>query len=528
MAVVEFLISDFEKLCGLQKEKIIEGLTNIGAPCEEEPEVKKLIVELTPNRPDWFAMEGLARSLRSYYFKEINEYKAKKGDYVVQVDKSVAKVRPYTVCAVVKGLKMTDERIADMVQVQEKLIATLGRWVKKFGMGLYPLERIRFPVRYTTMKPEEIRYLPLNYPNAADAREIIEEHEKGRAYGHIIKNFERWPVFVDADNKIMALIPIVNSAETGKVGLDTKDIFIEVSGIDGRVISTALNIIVAMFADMGGEVYTVDVKYPNNIVRTPDLKPKKMKLDIEKMNKLLGLSLKKPEVIALAARMGYIMEGDSVLVPPFRADVIGQVDVVEDIAIAYGYNNFEPALPDFFSPGKLNRKLETEHATMRGMGFLEMKTFILTNESKAEAVGYGKGLKKITNPSGEEFTCLRPTLIVELLDVFRNNKTKGLPQKFYEIGLVYEESKEKNKLVFGIMDKKVEFSDARGYLQTLMKERDMKFSLEKTANPAFDSLRAGDVFAAGQRKGVFGRVNQKILDQYGLEFNVYACEIEVE
>ena len=528
MAVVEFLISDFEKLCGLPKEKIIEGLTNIGAPCEEEPEVKKLIVELTPNRPDWFAMEGLARSLRSYYFKEIREYKAKKGEYIVHVDKSVAKVRPYTVCAIVKGLTMTDERIADMVQVQEKLIATLGRWVKKFGMGLYPLERIKFPVRYTTMKPEEIRYLPLNYPNVADAREIIEKHEKGKAYGHIIKNFERWPVFVDADNKIMALIPIVNSADSGKVGLDTKEIFIEVSGIDGNVISAALNIIVTMFADMGGEIYTVDVKYPNNTVKTPDLKPKKMKLDIEKMNKLLGLTLKKHEVAVLASRMGYIMEGNSVLIPPFRADVIHEVDVFEDMAIAYGYNNFEPTMPDFFTPGKLLAKHNTLHDAMRNMGFLEMKTFVLTNELKADALGYGKGLKKITNPSCEEFTCLRPTLLVELLDVFRNNKTKGLPQRFYEIGLVYEEGKERNRLVFGIMDKKVEFSQARGFLQTLMKEQGKTFSLDKTASHVFDSLRAGDVFVDGQKKGVFGRLNQRILDQYGLEFDVYACELDVE
>jgi phenylalanyl-tRNA synthetase beta chain len=529
MAVVEFLIKDFEKLSGLKKDKIIEGLTNIGAPCEEEPEVKKLIVELTPNRPDWFALEGMARSLRSYYFKEQKEYKAKKGKYVVEVDKSVEKIRPYTVCAVVTGLKMTDERIVDMVTVQEKLNATLGRWVKKFGMGLYPLHEIKFPVRYTTMKPEEIRYQPLNYPSLADAREIVEKHEKGQAYGHIIKDYPKWPVYMDANEEIMALIPVVNSAKTGQVDIETKDIFIEVTGIDEPAINAALNIIVTMFADMGGEIYTVEVKYPDRTVRTPDLSLKKMKVDLKKVNKLLGIEISKKEAEDLLSRMSYGLSGDSVLIPPYRADVIHEVDVIEDIAIAYGYNKFEPTLPDFFNPGKQYRNQETEHAIMRGMGFLEMTTFILTNEKKLMGIGCDeKTLKKIANPRVEEFTCLRPTILVDLLNVFETNKTKGLPQLMYEIGLVYEEEETRKKLVFGLMDKKVGFSDAKGYLQTLMNERGIKFELKKTKHQAFDPEKAGDVFVDSKQVGVFGKISKKILEEYRLDFDVYACELEVD
>ncbi len=529
MAVVEFLISDFEKLCGFPKEKIIEGLTNIGAPCEEEPEVKKIIVELTPNRPDWFALEGLARSLRAYYKGEIKNYSAKKGDYKVNVDSSVEKIRPYTVCAVVRGLNFTDERIVDMVQVQEKLNATLGRRVKKFGMGLYPLDKIAFPVRYTTMKPEEIKYQPLDYPNVANAREIIEKHPKGQEYGQIIKGFEKWPVFVDANNKIMALIPIVNSSETGKVGLDTKDVFIEVTGTDGNAITVALNIIVTMFADMGGVVYSVDVKYPHKKIVTPDLKPKKMKIDLKNVNKLLGLKLTVKEFGVLANRMGYETEGSNVLVPPYRADVIHEVDVIEDIAIAYGYNKFEPTLPNFFTPGKLNRTLDNVHATLRGMGFLETTTFILTNPKKIESVGYIGEVKRIMNPSGEDYTCLRPMLLQSMLDVLELNKTKGLPQKFYEIGEVFEQGRTKKKLIFAIVDKEVEFSDARGYLQTLMKELGvLQFSLGKTNNSAFDSFKAGEILVENKDIGTFGKVDLRLLERFRLEFDVYAAEIDVE
>jgi phenylalanyl-tRNA synthetase beta chain len=528
MAVVEFLISDFERLSGFPKEKIIEGLTEIGAPCEEEPETKKLLVELTPNRPDWFALEGLARSLRAYYKKEIKHYSAKKGDYVVNVDASVEKVRPYTVCAVVRGLEFTDERIIDMVQVQEKLNATLGRRVKKFGMGIYPLDRISFPVRYTALKPEDIRYQPLNYPNEAGAREILESHPKGQEYGHIIKGADRWPVFIDAKDEIMALIPIVNSAKTGQVGLNTKEVFIEVSGTDGNTISAALNILVTMFADMGGSVYTVEVRYPRRKIVTPDLEPKRMKVDLKDVNRLLGMKFGAKDVAALAARMGYEAKGAYVLVPPYRVDVIHEVDVIEDIAIAYGYNKFVPNLPNFFSTGKRDARYESINAIMRGMGFLEMTTFVLTNREKVAKVGYKGEVREIENPSGEEYTCIRPILLVDLLNVFETNKTKGLPQKLYEMGIVFEGGKERKKLIFGVMDRELEYSDMKGYLQAMMKEQDAAFSLERTSNPAFDPGRSGDVLVKGKRIGTFGRVRQEILKQYRLDFEVYACELEME
>jgi phenylalanyl-tRNA synthetase beta chain len=528
MAVVEFLISDFERLCGFPKDKIIEGLTEIGAPCEEEKGTKKLLVELTPNRPDWFALEGLSRSLRSYYRQEIVRYAAKKGDFVVDVDASVEKVRPYTACAVVRGLRFSDERIIDMVQVQEKLVATLGRRAKKFGIGIYPLEKISFPVAYTTMKPDQIRYRPLGWENEATAPEIVEKHPKGLEHGHIIKNFPKWPVFVDAKGKVMALLPVVNSAETGQVGLGTNDVFIEVSGIDGNSITAALNILATMFADMGGTVYSVEIRYPHRRIATPDLKPKKMKVNLKDVNMLLGLKLAAKDVAALASRMGYEMEGSYALVPPYRADVIHEVDVIEDIAIAYGYNKFVPKLPDFFTPGRRNTKYEGVNALMRGMGFLEATTFILTNRERVARMGYEGEVKEIENPSGEEFTCLRPTLLADLMAVFETNKNKGLPQKIYELGVVYEADETGKKLVFGIMDRKVEYSEAKGYLQSLVKGCGGELSLGKTTHPAFDSGRSGAVFIGNKKAGVFGKVRGEILKQQRLEFEVYACELDVE
>ena len=215
MAVVEYSYDEMRKLINLTHTQIVASLSEMGAPSEYDRETKKIITEITPNRPDWYSVEGLVRALRAYYGKVHPKYQTLKSEYKVVVDPSVETIRPYTVCAVVKKLCFNDERIRDMVLLQEKLIGTLGRKVKKFGLGLYPLHTIKFPVRYTTMRPEEIKYVPLGYAREMTANEILEQHKKGKEHGYIARGWQRYPVFVDADNKIMCFIPVVNSAETG-------------------------------------------------------------------------------------------------------------------------------------------------------------------------------------------------------------------------------------------------------------------------------------------------------------------------
>lgn len=527
MVVVSFDYSEFKKLVDLPREKVIAGLTEIGAPAEVQVETGKIFVELTPNRPDWYSLEGLARALRSYYKKENREYSVKKSDYKVIVDEGVAKIRPYTACAVVKNLNFNDDRIRDMVLLQEKLLATLGRRVKRFGIGIYPLSEIIFPVRYTAMKPEKIVYRPLNYPTEANAWEIIKKHPKGQEYGHIIEKFDRFPVFVDNKNRIMALIPIVNSEETGKVGVGTKDVFIEVSGTDKLGIKQALNILACSFADIGGEVLEVEVVYPKESERTPDLGCAKMKIDMKRVGRVLGIEIGAEKVKEMLLRMGYETEGDVVLVPPYRADIMDEVDIIEDVAIVYGYNNFEPTTPDFFTPGMRLRSSDEINELMVGVGFVEVVTFILTNKEKLAKIGYKGKLKEITNPATEDFAAIRPTLLADMVDVFATNKMRGLPQKFYEVGVVYENGKTKKKLCFGLADSRLEFSEARGYLQTIMRGLGLEYELKETARPCFETPYSATIMAGKEEVGVFGRVSKAIKEENKFEFDVYLCELDI-
>lgn len=527
MVVVEYTYEDMKRLIDLPKDRMIAVLNELGAPSEYEEETKKIVTELTPNRPDWYSMEGLARSMRAYTRITHPKYKTEASDYQVIVDPSVKDVRPYTVCAVVKGLKFDDQRIQDMVLLQEKLLATLGRKVKKFGLGIYPLEALKFPVRYTTLKPKEVVYTPLGSEKSMNGEEILREHKKGQQYGYLLKGKDRYPVFMDAKSRIMALIPIVNSAETGKVDVSTKDIFVEVSGMDMNTCKAALNILVCTFADMGGAVYEVEMRYEHEKFPSPDLRLREIKLDVDKANRTLGLKLTEKEVASLLAKMGYGYKEKKALIQPYRADVMGWVDIMEDIAIAYGYNNFLPTTPDFFSPGKTDRRYDNIDETMRGMGFIEVKTFILTNEGALERTGYNGPLLKIENPGSADFTVVRPNLQAAMLETFSINKMKGLPQKIYEIGIVYGKSKEGKRLAFGYMDKKTDFSVMRGYLQTLAKEMGKELMLEKRLSAVFDDSTSCAVLLEGKEIGVLGKVKTEVLDRFGLTFEVQFCEIEV-
>jgi phenylalanyl-tRNA synthetase beta chain len=530
MVVVEFAYEEMKRLVDLPLEKMVSSLSDLGAPSEYEPEVKKIITELTPNRPDWYSMEGLARALRAYHGKGRPSYSTKNlktSDYSVIVDPSVEKIRPHTVCAVVKGLKLDDTRVRDMVLLQEKLLGTLGRRVKRFGLGLYPLDAITFPVRYTTMRPSEIRYVPLGYEKEMGADEILSTHKKGQQYGQILKGLARYPVFVDASDKVMALIPIVNSAETGKVDESTEDVFIEVTGTELHACKSALNIFACTFADMGGQVHEVRMEYGKKRFQSPDLSERVVPFSIAEANKVLGIKLSEKEAEGLLSKMGYGYKKGKVSVPPYRADILGQIDIIEDIAIAYGYNRFTATIPDFFAPGEAIRQYDEMDRVMRGMGFMEAKTFILTNKERLDLVGDAKGVVEITNPGNADYTVVRPDLIGDMLETMKINKMKGLPQRFYEIGAVHDGKTASNRLAFAIMDKKLEFSDVRGYVQTLMEEKGVRFSLSKKPMKAFEPELSCAVMSEGREIGVFGKVGKGLLERMGIGFDIYIFEMSI-
>ena len=141
-------------------EKTLQMINMYGTPASLSEE--HLEVEVFPNRPDLLSLQGFVRAMKYYLGKEkgILKYPLKNSGEKLTVEKSIPAEWPYAVACIVKGLTFTDERIKEIIDIQEKLGTTFLRKRKRGGLGLYPLEKIKFPVRFTGMNPEKIKFLP--------------------------------------------------------------------------------------------------------------------------------------------------------------------------------------------------------------------------------------------------------------------------------------------------------------------------------------------------------------------------------
>src|SRR3989344_3936495 len=236
MAVVSFNRKEIEKELKINSQ-IIEKIQLMGIPIEEKGE--DILIEVLPNRPDLFSQQGFLRSVKSFLGKEkkFKNYSSKNPNdkQYIEVNNSVNEIRPFVVGAVINNIKLDDEKIKSLIDLQEKIHNTLGRNRKKIAIGIYPLNKISFPITYEALNPEEIKFVPLETAQEFNGFQILQRHPTGRAYAHLLEGFDKFPVFADADNKIMSMPPIINSNETGKITDKTKDVFIECSGSDFEV-----------------------------------------------------------------------------------------------------------------------------------------------------------------------------------------------------------------------------------------------------------------------------------------------------
>ena len=241
-----------EKLIGktLSEEELKDRISMLGTDLEGI-EGNEINVEIFPNRPDLLSEQGFARALSSFIGVKtgLREYDVRESDEFVIIDPSVLDVRPSTVCAIVKNLSFTDEKIKEIIQIQEKLHITYGRNRKKVAIGIYPLEKIKFPITYFAADPDTVTFKPLELTNEMTGREVLEHHPAGKEYGHLLKG-DKFPFFKDANNNILSMPPVINSDDVGRITNETRDIFIECSGFDSKYLEKARRVTPILFSSL--------------------------------------------------------------------------------------------------------------------------------------------------------------------------------------------------------------------------------------------------------------------------------------
>ncbi len=531
-----------EKIMGkkLSTDELKDRISMIGTDLESIND-DEIIVEVFPNRPDMLSEQGFGRALSSFLGVNtgLKKYSVKKSGEKVIVAKGMEDVRPFTVCAIVKNLLLNDEKIREIIQVQEKLHITFCRRRKKAAIGIYPLEKIKMPIYFEARKPEDIVFRPLEWNKEINASEILEKHPTGIEYRHLVKGLKKYPVFRDADDQILSFTPIINSHHTGKITDATKEAFIEVSGFDVHTNHYVLNILVCALADMGAEIFSMDVVYPDKTVVTPDLSPRKMKVELGFINKWLGLSLKEVELKKLLEKMGYDYENKHALIPSYRPDIIHEVDLSEDIAIAFGYENFKPEIPSKATTGhedefeKFRKKVSY---LLTGLNMLETSSYHISNKEMQlkKMLLTAKDYVELANSKSEDFSLMRYSITANLLQILKENTHNEYPQNLFESGYTFkihekEETgvKEDCKLASVLCNNDADYTKIRQVLDYLFRQIGIKYEIKEGKHPSFIEGRCGRVIVNGTDIGFLGEINPQVLENFELDVPVSGFEIDL-
>ena len=531
----------FEQLVGkkVSLELIKERLPMLGTSLEKADE-EELVVEIFPNRPDLLSEQGLARAFSSFLGikKGLVKYSVKKSGEKVIIDKSVKEVRPYTACAIVKSLRIDEEKLREIIQIQEKLHITYGRHRKKAAIGIYPLEKITFPITYRAEKAEKIVFQPLEFPKTINALQMLSQHKAGREYGHLLEGKEKFPFFIDAKKEILSLPPIINSHLMGKITSQTKDVFVECSGFDYPTLSICLNIIVTALAEMGGQIYSVDLIYDKEKKISPNLTPQKMKLDLKYINQRLGLDLKVKEAKELLERMGLDLEKNQVLIPAYRADILHPADLAEDIAIAYGYENFIEEIPQVATIGEedpLAKFANKVREILVSCGLIEVKNYSLMREEELnQKMGLEQEIIPLKNAQGD-YNHLRNSLFPALLKNLAENQHQEYPQNIFEIGRVFHYDlsqetgvRETEKLAVMLCYDQSDFTALKQILEALFSSLGVELKIQESEHSSAIPGRAGDILLKGEKIGMLGELHPQVLTNWNLVMPAVGLELDLE
>ena len=548
MPVITFKYQDLKDLgIEMEKDELIDTLPMMSSDIEDfdDEEIK---VEFFPNRPDNLSVEGVARSFKGFIGQEIGfpDYKVEESGEYVTVDSDVASIRPYIGFAKIDNVDFTGDKLKYVMDFQENLHWVIGRDRKKVAIGIHNADVVEGPFKYIATPKDSNAFVPLEKDTEMTPDEILTEHDKGKAYAHLIEDFDKYPLILDKDDNVLSMPPIING-ELTKLKEDTKNIIVDVTGTDERAVNQALNIICSSFAEVGGQIKSMEVKYEDKTIKTPDLTPQEMSVHVDTANELIGgtnLNAEEIKELLLKARFdAEIIDDNEVkaIIPAYRVDILHEVDIVENIAVQYHINDVVAELPDMNTVAYENDWFKAESTireVMVTLGFQEIMSLMLTNEeAHYEKMNQEeKPHVQVARPITIDRTMIRTSLMNSLMEFLEDNTHEDLPQKIFEIGdvLYLDETKENKtasskKLAALVCHSTANFTEIKSIVTSILANLGYSMEITDSENETFIKGRAADVTGEAQKgtiKGFFGEVSPEVITNFTLEYPVIGFEIE--
>jgi phenylalanyl-tRNA synthetase beta chain len=544
MPVINIGNRDLAELVGYGTDvaEILDSIEGIGAVIERR-DVDSFDLEVFPDRPDLFSVEGIARAMRAFMGIQpgLAKYEVAPPEIELRVDPTVLPVRPVIACAVIRNIVFDDDSIASLMDFQEKLHLTVGRRRKKVSIGVHDMRDLDPPYTYKGADPKATRFFPLQGDREMDMDEILAEHPKGVDYAWILEGMERYPLIVDASDQVLSFPPIINGTVT-QVREDTRDLFLDVTGLDEAACRYSLRILATMLAERGGRIEAVRVVYPDGEIVMPNLEPEERRVSLADLLPWIGIDLVPDDVARALTVMGFDAQVSEdgehldLLVPAYRMDILHDVDIAEDVSIGFGYERVKGVLPRVPT---LSHDLPDEdikrmtHVSFRGRGFTEVIPFVLSSPEEQYTMmrlDVPEGSTRVLNPVTENYSIARTHLVPDLMAYLGRNTHHDYPQSFYQVGYVVIDKENALRMAAVSAHAKAGFTMAKSLVEGALRDVGCAegVSIEKTDVASYISGRCARVLVDGAEVGVFGEIHPEVLEAFGLAQPTVAMEIDLE
>jgi len=539
MPVVELSYSRLQKLVGkVSKKQISDSLPFLGLDIESED--KDLVrVEYSPNRPDYSTDLGIALGLQGLFGIKTGAIKLnikKSNDYAIHVESSVTKIRPFVTGIIAKNGRIDDNTIKQLMAMQEDLHFGIGRKRKKSSIGIHDLDKISFPLTYTTTKKDH-KFVPLNSDNELTISEILDNTDVGRDYGAILENYTQVPLILDSKKQTVSFPPIINAAVT-TVTTKTKNLFVEVTGITKDDVENMLSVVATILQTAGFTLVSTKISGAKNT--SPKLEPRKILINSDLINQMLGLHLTGSQIISSLkkSRLDATLKGKNIIcsIPSYRFDIFGPMDLVEEVTLGYGIQNLEPILSPSQTLGQINPisiKLKSLSLIMIGLGYTEVLNSSLTSKRVLYEMTNRESMNMISvlDSKSQEHTILRDSILPGLLENLSRNIHTSYPQKLFETGTVFFQGNpvDETTSFAGISaHQDATFTEIKSILQSTLKTGfNLEIETKTFSHPTFEEGRTASILFHGKTIGIIGEINSKTIENYKIRVPVVGFEISL-
>ncbi|KAJ5818753.1 phenylalanine--tRNA ligase subunit beta [Penicillium riverlandense] len=580
----EYTTQEFDELCFEFGIELDEDTTDSDRPIVDGKQVPpELKIEIPANRYDLLCFEGIALMLNIFLGRvSLPDYKlaqpASGALETIVVKEDTTKIRPYVSGAILRGIKFDQARYDSFIALQDKLHQNLARQRTLVSIGTHDLDTVKGPFTYEALPPKDIKFAPLNQTQEMDAEQLMnfyEKHQQLGKYLHIIRDSPVYPVIYDANRTVCSLPPIING-DHSKITLNTTNIFIEITATDQTKLEIVNRMMVTMFSQYTSEPFTIEpvkiVSEHNKQTRiTPDISPRITQADVTYINQCCGLTLTPVDVCNSLRKMAYRAKPSTtstdtveIEIPPTRADVLHQCDIMEDVAIAYGFNNLPRSFPSksgtIAQPLPINKLSDIVRMEAAMAGWSEVLPLILCSHDENFAwlnrKDDGNTAVKLANPKTLEFQVVRTSLLPGLLKTIRENKSHSVPMKVFEVSDVAFkdlslERKSRNErhfaaawygktsgfeVVHGLLDRvmamlKSAFITGEEGLENAAMS-DAQYYIKELDEPTYFHGHAASIHARIGGKdlviGSFGILHPTVLEKYELKYPTSTLEINIE